>query len=115
MVDECFNWLVGIAAGFHSGIVASRVGWAEASAGCVQVRWHLTRCDTCKAGDAVTERAQVRAVDAADDLLFQRIVHGKVLLEEGDVCCVLVDNDGCVGNAVRSPTITFCCQKAGFC
>jgi len=58
----------------------------------------LTHCDTCEAGDAVTECAQACAVDAADDSLFQCIVHGKVLLEEGEICCMLVDNDGCVGN-----------------
>ena len=61
--------------------------------------WHLTHCDICEAGDAVTECAQVCAVDTADDLLFQCIVHGKVLLEEDKISCfMLVDNDGCVGN-----------------
>ena len=65
-----------ITAGFHSGIVALCVGWAEASAGCVRVRWHLTHCDTCEASDAVTECAQACAVDAADDslLVFEKLL-----------------------------------------
>ncbi len=65
MVDVCVYWLVEIAAGFHSGVIASGVGWAHASAGCGPVRWLLAPPEACQCGDALPARPLVRVVDRA--------------------------------------------------